>query len=142
MRYKYSVPTGIRNAVEWHLEHYPEDKRQLEQYKREMIPSPTQSYSLTAGVDGGEAHRSTEEVALRIASAQYVRMLEITCTAVEKALKAEDEIGRKLVSLVYWRKEYTIEGAGLKLHVSKSSAYRKINKIISRVAYEIGYVSI
>ena len=142
MKYKFSLPLGIKRTVEWHLEHYPEDKRQLEQYKKEMIPSPTQAYSPTAGVSGGEAHRSTEDIVIRLTSSPYIHMLEIACKAIETALGAEDADTRKIIELVYWRREYTAEGAGMKLNLSTSQVYRRINKVLSRIALEIGYVSL
>ena len=142
MKYKYSLPLGLKRTIEWHLEHYPEDRRQLEEYKRELIPSPVQAYSPTAGVDGGEAHRSTEEIVIRLNSSPYIRMLEITCKAIKTVLDAEDETSRKIVSLVYWKREYTVEGAGMVLNLSTSQVYRRINKLLSRIAYEMGYVSL
>ena len=128
--------------MEWHLEHYPEDVRQLERYKAEMVPSPVQAYSPTAGVDGGEAHRSTEDVAFRIVTSPYVQMLEITCRAIQTALDAEDDITRQIVRLVYWKREYTAEGAGMKLNLSTSAVYKRLNKLMGRIAIEMGYVSL
>ena len=142
MRYKFSLPLGIKRTAEWHLEHYPEDKRQLERYKREMIPSPTQAYSQTAGISGGEAHRSTEDIVLHLTASPYIRMLEITCRAISTALDAEDETSRKIIELVYWKREYTAEGAGVKLNMSKNAVYRRINNVLSRIALEMGYVSL
>ena len=140
MKYKFSIPTRTRNMIEMLLEHYPVDKRELDHYKTDMIPSPTQGYSLTAGVDGGDVGRSTEQVAMRIISSPYVRRLEINCTAIENALSAVDDIDRKLVDLIYWKKEYTAVGAGIKLHLSSSATYKRLNKIIGLIAYEMGYV--
>ena len=60
MRYKFSLKPEIKSTVEWELSSYRENKRQLEKAKRDLIPSGVQGYSLTAGVDGGEAKRSTE----------------------------------------------------------------------------------
>lgn len=142
MKYKYSLPLGLKRTVEWHLEHYPEDVRQLAEYKRELIPSPTQAYSPTAGLSGGEAHRSTEDIVIRLNSSPYIRMLEITCGAIKAALETEDDTTRKIVSLVYWKREYTAEGAGMVLNLSTSQVYRRINKLLSRIAYEMGYVSL
>ena len=142
MRYKYSIPAGLRSTIVWHLEHYPEAKRQLDQYWKEQIPSPTQALSLTAGVSGGEAHRSTEDVVFRIVTSQYLRMLETTCRAIEIALNADDEITRQIVNLVYWKRQYTAEGAGMKLHLSKTAVYNRLNKLMARIALEMGYVSV
>lgn len=141
MKYKFTIPSRTRNMIELLIEHYPIDKRELEHYKADMIPSPTQGYSLTAGVDGGETGRTTEKVAMRIISSPYVRRLEINCAAIENALSAVDDIDRKLVDLIYWKKEYTVVGAGMKLGLSKTPTYNRLNKIIALVAYELGYVS-
>ena len=142
MKYKFSIPQKIKSTVEWQLEHYKEDRRQLDEYWRDMIPSPTQGYSLTAGVDGGEVSRSTENVTFRIMSSPYLRWLELSCRAIETVLANMDEIDRKLVELVYWKREFTVEGAGMVLNLSKSSAYRHINTILTAIAHEMGYVSL
>lgn len=140
MKYKFDLSPEIKSAVEWHLRHYHEDVRQLEEYKRDMIPSPTQGYSLTAGVDAGTTKRTTEDVAFRIASSQYIRHLETSCEAIKRALSNFDAVDMKLIELVYWRKEYTVGGAGARVGLSQTSAYQRINKILGVIAYELGYV--
>ena len=141
MRYKFSLPQQIKSTVEWELSAYREDKRQLEKAKRDLIPSAVQGYSLTAGVDGGETKRTTEEVTMRMVSAPYIRRLEITVEAIERALKNFDSTDMKLIELVYWRKEYTAEGAGMIVGIQKTAVYQRLNKILGCVAYELGYVS-
>ena len=142
MKYKFSIPSRLKGFIEWQLEHYPEDKREIEQYKKEMVPSPVQQYSLTGGVSGGETHRATEDVAMRIATSQYIKHLEASCKAVEEAMKGEDDTSKKLVELIYWKREYTPEGAGMKIGLQKSAVYQRLNKILGRIAFEMGYVSI
>jgi len=142
MRYKFSLPSDIKATVEWQLRYYREDKRQLNEIKRDMIPSGVQGYSLTAGVDGGEATRTTEDIAMKMVSAPYIRRLEITIDAIDRALERMDETDKKLIELVYWRKEYTPEGAGLIVGIAKSAVYQRINKILGLIAFELGYVSV
>ncbi len=142
MRYKFSLPSEIKATVEWQLRYYREDKRQLNEIKRDMIPSGVQGYSLTAGVDGGEATRTTEDIAMKMVSAPYIRRLEITIDAIDRALERMDETDKKLIELVYWRKEYTPEGAGLIVGIAKSAVYQRINKILGLIAFELGYVSV
>lgn len=141
MRYKFSLKPEIKSTVEWELSSYRDDKRQLEKVKRDLIPSPVQGYSLTAGVDGGEAKRTTEEVTMRVISAPYIRRLEISVEAIERALTRLDDIDMKLIDLIYWRKEYTPEGAGMIVGMQKSAVYQRLNKILGCVAFEMGYVS-
>lgn len=140
MRYKFSLKPEIKSTVEWELSSYRDDKRQLEKVKRDLIPSPVQGYSLTAGVDGGEAKRTTEEVTMRVISAPYIRRLEISVEAIERALTRFDDIDMKLIDLIYWRREYTPEGAGVIVGMSTATVYRRINKIICVVAFELGYI--
>lgn len=141
MRYKFSLKPEIKATVQWQLESYREDKRQLEKAKRDLIPSGVQKYSLTAGVDGGDAKRSTEEVAMKIISAPYIRRLEINVEAIERAMRRFDDTDMKLIDLIYWRKEYTPEGAGMVVGIQKSAVYQRINKIFGVIAFEMGYVS-
>lgn len=141
MRYKFTLKPQIKATVEWELSSYREDKRQLEKVKRDFIPSGVQGYSLTAGVDGGEAKRSTEDVAMKMISAPYIRRLEINVEAIERALARFDNLDMKLIELIYWRKEYTAEGAGMIVGIQKSAVYQRLNKILGCVAFEMGYVS-
>ena len=142
MKYKFDLSPEIKATVEWQLRYYREDRRQLDEYIREMIPSPTQAYSLTAGVDGGKIARSTEEITTKLLSSPYLHRLELSCKAIERAMERFDAMDKKLIELIYWRKEFTVEGAGLRLHISKTAAYQRINKILGTVAYELGYVSV
>jgi RinA family phage transcriptional activator len=142
MKYKFDLSPSIKNTVEWQLQYYQEDKRQLESMKTDLIPSTVQGYSLTAGVDGGEAKRTTEEITMQVIGSPYIRRLELTCEAIGRALKNFDKVDMRLIELVYWKREYTVEGAGMKIGLSKSAAYQRINKILGCVAYELGYVSI
>lgn len=141
MRYKFSLSPSIKATVEWQLQYYREDCRQLEEFKRDMIPSATPAYS--ADPSGNhEVHRSTEDITFRIISSPYLRRLETSCDAIRRALDACDKIDLQLIDLIYWRREYTVEGASLVVHLGKSAAYQRINNILGRIAYEMGYVSV
>jgi len=142
MKYKFDLSPSIKNIVEWQLQYYQEDKRQLETMKIDLVPSAVQGYSLTAGVDGGEAKRTTEEITMQVINSPYIRRLEMTCDAIQRAIKNFDSTDMRLIELVYWKKEYTVEGAGMKIGLSRSSAYQRINKILGLIAYELGYVSL
>ena len=39
-KYKFDLAPKVKGIVEWHLEHYHEDKAQLESLKNDMVPSP------------------------------------------------------------------------------------------------------
>ena len=92
----------VRDFVAWQLEHYRDNKMQLEEYKRDMIPSPTAKYGGTTG-HGNEAHRSTEDIVERISSSAYIRNLEQTVKAIDYVISRLDSTDLDLVKLVYFR---------------------------------------
>ena len=141
MRYKFKLKPEIKSMVEWQLASYKEGKRTLEQAKVDMMPSTVQGYSLTAGVDGGEPKRTTEEVTVRIVSAPYIRRLEIEIDAIERAFRYFDPIDMRLIDLIYWHKGNTAEGAGMKVGIQKTATYQRLNKILGMIALEMGYIT-
>lgn len=140
-RYKANLEKRLKGFIEWKLEHYHENKRQLEEYKRDMIPSATPAYSLAAGGHSGES-RPAENISLKIIDDQYVRQTACIVDAIERVMNKLSRDDYMLIDLVYWKGSHSIEGAALALHTSKSTAYRKINAIITAIAKELGYVSI
>lgn len=138
-RYKSSISPRIKGIVEWQLEHYWQDKQNIEQYWSDSTPSPTPMYTDSTG--GGEAERKTESTALRIASTPYIQQTERSCKAIENVLNSVDAIDKKLIRLVYWQQTHTVEGAAQVLHMSQASAYRHINGILCAIALEMGYIS-
>ena len=139
-KYKSSISPRVRGMVEWQLEHYREYKDEIQQYWADMIPSATPKY--TDGKGGGEVIRNAENTALRISMSPYLVQTERSCKAIEYVLKNTDDIDRKLVELVYWKQAYTVAGAAQILHISRSAAYRRKDRILYNIATELGYVPI
>lgn len=141
MGFKFTLQPRIRGFIEWQLEHYREDKRQLEDYKASLMPSMTVNYDKVNVAGGGEG-RQTEETAMRIVLSQELRLLELSCNAIERALKKCDETDLKLIELVYWKQTFNITGAGMQLGLTKSPAYRRINRILTLIAMEMGLIGV
>lgn len=141
-RYTFSLHPKVKGYVEWQLEHYREDKKQLEELKRDMIPSATQTFSPTGGVMGGGTSSPTEDAAIRIATNPYILALERNIRAIETVLAKCDKTELQLIELVYWRRSHTIEGAGMRANVSRRTAYRKINRVIYLIALEMGIINL
>lgn len=138
-KYKFDIAKSVRDSVEWELRYYRENRRQLDEIKNDLIPSPVQQMSLTK-VANKSASRQTENIVLRNISSPYLRRIEWVCEAIERALRRFDEIDMKIVELYYWRNEYTLEGAGYKIGLSKSATYHHANNIIGAIAFEMGYI--
>ncbi len=133
-----ALPYKVRGMIEWHLRHYHEDKKQLEQIKTDLIPSyttnPAHSPVKTSSGD------PTSDAADRIMSSPYILSLERTIKAIDYVMSHCDATDRKLIDLVYWQRTHTVEGAALAVNLTKSPAYDRINKILRAIAVEIGYL--
>ena len=139
-KYKFKLDARVKGIVEWRLARYREDKHELEAAVERLMPSPTPTYSLVSGGSGSTGRR-TEEQAFKILSSPYLMQMEHDCKAIDRAMQRFDQIDMQLIELVYWRQEYSIEGAGQLIGLSKSSAYRHVNAILTAVAVEMGLVS-
>lgn len=137
-RYRYALNSKVKGYIEWQLEHYKEDKKQLERYKLDIISTP--SPSTDAPVQGGSIESSTERTAMRLATSAYILSTERSLAAVEAVLAKCDETDIKLIDLVYWRRTLTVTGAGMKIGLSKSGAYNRVNRILVMIATEMGIV--
>lgn len=131
----------VRDFVAWQLEHYRDNKMQLEEYKRDMIPSPTPTYGGTGG-HGNEAHRSTEDIVERISSSAYIRNLEQTVKAIDYVIGRLDATDLRLIELVYFKGTHTVEGAAMIVNLSGRTAYRHINNVLTAVAMELGLINV
>lgn len=143
MKYTFDLPTTIRNIAEWQIENYPKDKRQLAEMEKEMIRHPISNYNFygggrTATVDS----RPTERNAFAILSDQYIQRMATGVNAVETALKGTDKTDKMLITLVYWNRTHSVEGAALECCISKAAAYQRLNKILGLVAVGMGFINI
>ena len=137
----FSLNPKIKGYIEWQIEHYHEDKRQIEEYKKDLMPSATASYSLTAGCSKGEVGNSTEKTAIKIMSNTYILSTERSIKAIDSVLCQCDDADKLLIDLVYWRRTYTVEGAGVCIGLSRRAAYYRINKLLCAVAAEMGLIT-
>ena len=141
MRYRFSLNSKIKGYIEWQLEHYHEDKKQLEQYRASLMPSGTHKYSPTAGVKTGVS-TPTEDIAIRLATDPYILTTERNINAITRVLEKCDDTDIKLIELYYWKQTHTLVGAAGKAGLTKSPAYERINRIICMTALEMGLVNI
>lgn len=140
-KYKFSLSAPVKSYVEWQLEHYHEDKRQLEQYRLDLMPTATANYNFNGGGRASEPGNPTERAALKMATNPYILATERSIRAIDAVLERCDETEKKLVELVYWRKSHTVFGAAMKVNYSTKTAYRHINSILCSIALELGLVS-
>ena len=131
----------IRDFVVWQLEHYPQDRQQLEEIKKDMIPSATPNYNSIGG-HSNEVSRTTEDIALQIASSVYVQRLEQTVQAIKCVIDRLDDTDAQLINLVYFKGTHTVDGAAMVANLSSRTAYRHINRVLTAVALELGLINV
>lgn len=138
-KYLFNLPPKIKRYIEYELEHFHENKRWLKETEENMIPGITPMFSFVGG--GGGINKPTEKAAIKIASSIYIRRTEENIRALERVLNRLDITDRTLVELVYFKKTFTVTGAGLKVKLDKSAAYRHINNILGLIALEMGLIT-
>ena len=142
MKYKYTLTTRIRGYVEWEIEHYHDNKKQLEECREQVMPSCTTNYSEAQSSNHSGTTDTTAKAAIKLATAPYILTLEISTKAIEKTLERCDSTDLELLDLVYWKRTHTITGAGMKTRLSTAGAYNRINNILVTVALEMGLINV
>ena len=137
--YKFDLNPRIKAYVEWQLEHYHEDKKQLEEIKDAMMPQITTSYG--TGGHGNSVSSPTEDAAMRMATNAYIQATERSVRAIEHTLCKCDSTSRTLIDIVYWRRTMTVTGAAAKCCMSQMGAYKRINKVLTGIAFEMGLIN-
>lgn len=137
--YSSKLNPRIRAFVEWRLEHYQDGKRMLAEYYADKLPSNVAAYGVEASTPRPSGSgRPTEGLAVKIAADRYIVELERATAAIEYVTGRLSPERRQLVELVYWRGTHTPSGAADVLHISRRTAYRYINEVLTAIAAEMG----
>lgn len=139
MKYRKQLPREVKRIAEYHLRFYQANKKELQHYQRDMIPSPTPAYATTGGSHDSES-RPAERVALKLATDRYIFQLEQSISIVEDIVSKLNQADAYLVRHVYWTHDLTVSGAASKLHMDTSTAYEHLNNILYDLATMLGYI--
>lgn len=113
-RRTYSWRAAARSAAY----DYPKLKKDLEEL-RSQSTGPVMS----GMPSGSEAHRSTEDVALRELPHTQQRRLDAVEQAVDVSCRLTSGLSRvKLIELVYFTRRFTLEGAAMQIPCSVQTA--------------------
>lgn len=102
-----------------------------------MLPPITPNLSF-AGGNGGNVSTPVENAAIRLATDNRIEYLRKSINAIQRILEGCSGITRELITLVYIDNRFTVEGAALQVHCSKTTAYQLINNFLCIVASEMG----
>jgi len=140
-KYKFTLTDDMRKRVEWDLKYYPEDRKQLEEMKNDMIPSAIPKYGpQQVGFDAEQ--RPTEDVAMRIVSDPYISWLSWKVNAIGPVIDRLNDTDREIIRLMYWSNGLTPEGIALKLNLGRTTVYERKNNILVELARRLGYINL
>ena len=77
----------------------------------------------------------------RLENSRYIRQAETTIEAIERVLKRLPPEKVKAIDLMYWKGTHTATGAGMEIGAHEVTVYRWVNKIVSDIAKEMGFLS-
>lgn len=141
-KYKFTLTAEKRNRIEADIRDYPEDKKQLEEIKNDMIPSTISQYGPREGGGFDSEKRPTEDITLRIISAPYIRFLSWKVEAIGSVINNLNDIDREILNLMYWQRGLTPEGIAIKLHLGRTTVYERLNNILVEIARKLGYINL
>lgn len=139
-KYNFTLAPALREYIEWQIEYYPDNKRQLMMTKASMIPSATPKYGPQTGGFNPE-QRPTEDIVVR-RNPDYIMEQERIISAIESVYTKLTDSDKEIIRLKYWSGELTPDGIALKLNMDRATMYRHLNAIITEVARRLGLVDI
>ena len=128
----------VRDYILYAIENYHENKRQLEEYRLDVIES--KDYTIDGQPRGTDTTDSTQAKAIKLQSSPWLIQTERTTRAIEKELKCLPQFKIKVIELVLWRKTHTATGAAICVDAHPSTVYRWINEIVRSIAKNLGYI--
>lgn len=141
MSNKYYLPRKVRQYVEWQLEHYHSDRKALADYRSAYYPNGVANYEPSGAAKTGTSD-PTAQAAVSLTTSAYIATTERSLAAIERALNRCDDTDKQLVTLVYWKRTHTVDGAAVEAHIDRSRAYRRVNKVLYDIAMETGAINL
>lgn len=132
----------IRDFIEFQIECCPQNEKLLTDLKQSMMPRLTPNYGVSSRVSGNIS-RPTEETALRIISDTYLLQLELSINAVRSVYNRLAPEDQELIKMMYWSNTtYNADGIAMKLCMSRTTVYERLNNIIVEIGRRLGFVDL
>ena len=140
-KYKFTLAVALRDFIEWQIEYYPDNKRQLAMFKESMIPSQISQYGQKTGGSFDSEKRPTEEITIR-RNPTYIMEQERIINAIESVYDKLSDLDKELIRLRYWDGKLTPEGIAIKLNLGRTTLYERLNNILVIIAKRLGYIDL
>lgn len=128
----------IKDYIIYELQMYHENKRQLEECKRDIVEG--KDYTVSDMPRGGNTSDTTYSKAEKLLSSTYIQNIERTLNVIDRVIKGIDENRYKIIDMLYWKKTHTAIGVSLEVNISERTVYRWVDGIIYAIAKELGYI--
>ena len=139
-KYKFTLAPALREFIEWQIEYYPDNKRQLAIFKESMMPSQIGKYGQKTGSFDSE-QRPTEDITIR-RNPDYIMEQERIITAIESVYEHLNDQDKELIRLRYWDGKLTPEGIALTMNLGRTTFYQRLNNILVVIAKRLGYINL
>lgn len=118
------------------IRHYPILEQEYEALHEQSVTASMTGMPRRSGVS-----RGTEEIAIRELPDQDQREYEAVKRAIETTKGLRTGTDRmKLISMVFWKRSHTLEGAAFNVHCSYRTAVRYHSDFIILVAKNMGFL--
>lgn len=130
------------NYIENELFYYWETKREIESLRKEIL---YQHRSSSASGDGGGRSGGpsdpTARIAIELMTNTKLERMEKIVQCIESVVSRLQPEKRQLVQIIYWDRPriLTWQGAAIKLHITKRTAYRWKKEIVQAIAERGGF---
>ena len=128
----------IKDYIIYELQMYHENKRQLEEYKRDILEG--KDYTVSDMPRGGMTSDNTYSKCEKLLSSAYILKTEQMINVIESVINSLDKNRFKAIELLYFKKTHTVIGVSLEVYAHTATVYRWVDDVVYLIAKELGYV--
>ena len=132
----YGVPDSVRSIIKNELYQYWKNKKQVEEWKKDIID---ESASSDGQPRGNATSNATQQKAIKLVSSRKITETERRIGFVEDAVKRLTPEEKEVFEIIF-RDGYSQKLAATLKYISKHTYYHTIDKIVYFTALEFGYI--
>lgn len=133
------IRAGTFNYLEDELMHYHDTMREIERMRLDILHQGSTS---DGGGRGSAISDPTSRIAIELTSNLKLDRMERITNIIHAVVNRLQPEKRKLIQIMYWDRPriLTWQGAAIKLHITKRTAFRWRKEILKAIAERGGYI--
>lgn len=137
MRFRKATLDYIENE----LFHYFDTKKEIDQIRRDILHQHKSSIGDSDGSSGGGPSNPTARIATELITNARLERMQKVMDVIDSVIDRLQPEKRQLIQIIYWDRPriLTWQGAAIKLHITKRTAFRWKREIIQAIAERGGY---